>query len=245
MKKNLAMSLFVLFCAVGIAAGVSACSEDDGGGDSSGCSNDNDCKGDRVCSNGACVGGSNNGGSNNGGSNNGGNNGAGNNGGGNNGGGNNGGQCNTSDPAGDSCDSADNCTVGCLCDNDNGVASGSCINGRCASAEDMCEDACSDDGGWANEFCFIGQDGGGNNGGGNNGGGNNGGGNNGGGNNGGGDDFGEVCQSNGECNRNVCLFNGDVDFGYCSAPCESFTDCPTFWDCEEVGNGSGTFCVQD
>jgi hypothetical protein len=118
-----------------------------------------------------------------------------------------------------------------------------------------------------------GDDGGGDDGGGYNGGGDNGGGNNGGGggnNDGGDDDFGDddfgdddfgggddededdtgaFCSDNADCDT-ACLFGFDedgnqTDFGYCTKPCESFADCPTFWDCEEVGNAVGTFCIQD
>jgi hypothetical protein len=38
---------------------------------------------------------------------------------------------------------------------------------------------------------------------------------------------------------------GTASFGYCTKTCESFTDCPTFWDCERVGNASAKYCVQN
>jgi hypothetical protein len=95
--------------------------------------------------------------------------------------------------------------------------------------------------------------GGGNTGGGNTGGGGGGNTGGGGGDTGGGggssDDVGAFCSANADCNT-ACLFGTDengnqTDFGYCTKPCESFTDCPTFWDCAEVGNAIGTFCIQD
>ena len=44
---------------------------------------------------------------------------------------------------------------------------------------------------------------------------------------------------------NACLFKPNADFGYCTKTCMSFTDCPDFWDCTEVGNASGLYCVQN
>jgi hypothetical protein len=58
-------------------------------------------------------------------------------------------------------------------------------------------------------------------------------------------DVGKTCQKNGDCSRNLCLFKGTAQFGYCTKECESFSECPTFWDCKEVGNASGKYCVQN
>lgn len=94
-----------------------------------------------------------------------------------------------------------------------------------------------------------GKTGGGNTGGGNTGGGNTGG-KTGGGSTSGGTmempkgDFGKTCTKNGD-RSDVCLFKGSADYGYCSKSCESFTDCPTFWNCEEVMNASGKYCIQN
>ena len=60
----------------------------------------------------------------------------------------------------------------------------------------------------------------------------------------GGGNVGDECQGDGDCNSNICLFKSGSAFGYCSKICSSFTDCPDFWNCEEVGNASGTYCVQ-
>ena len=59
---------------------------------------------------------------------------------------------------------------------------------------------------------------------------------------GGGSDVGDTCTDNSECN-DVCVFAGDADFGICTTRCESFADCPDFWDCGPVGNASGDYCV--
>jgi hypothetical protein len=62
---------------------------------------------------------------------------------------------------------------------------------------------------------------------------------------GGGADVGKTCTGNADCASNLCLFHGDVAYGYCTIECESFSECPSFWDCTNVGNASGTYCVKD
>jgi len=56
---------------------------------------------------------------------------------------------------------------------------------------------------------------------------------------------GELCQVVGDCAGTSCLVRvqGDVS-GYCSKQCNSFSECPTFWDCTEISNGAGKRCVQ-
>ena len=56
---------------------------------------------------------------------------------------------------------------------------------------------------------------------------------------------GELCQGVGDCAGTSCLVRvqGDVS-GYCSKQCNSFSECPTFWDCAEISNGAGKRCVQ-
>jgi hypothetical protein len=63
-----------------------------------------------------------------------------------------------------------------------------------------------------------------------------------GGNDGGGD-VGDQCMQDGDCSDYACIFAGDVDYGFCSTVCESFSDCPSFWNCENVGNASAKYCV--
>ncbi len=55
---------------------------------------------------------------------------------------------------------------------------------------------------------------------------------------------GKTCSRDSECASNVCVFSGNASRGYCSTECQSFTDCPTFWRCEHVRNGSNRYCVQ-
>jgi hypothetical protein len=54
---------------------------------------------------------------------------------------------------------------------------------------------------------------------------------------------GDQCTSDADCADNACLFAGDVDYGFCSKVCDSFADCPSFWECEPVGNASANYCV--
>lgn len=56
---------------------------------------------------------------------------------------------------------------------------------------------------------------------------------------------GELCQGVSDCAGTSCLVRvqGDVS-GYCSKQCNSFSECPTFWDCAEISNGAGKRCIQ-
>lgn len=130
-----------------------------------------------------------------------------------------------------SCD--DGCpNIPCACQDGSIVNTTFCDNGCCAPAEVACPDSCADNGGWVS---------GGTGGTGGSGGGETGG--SGGGSSG--NDVGGECQGDDDCITKICLFKSGASFGYCSMMCESFADCPTFWDCTEVGNASGTYCVQD
>ncbi|MBM4778553.1 MAG: hypothetical protein GQE15_12695 [Archangiaceae bacterium] len=56
---------------------------------------------------------------------------------------------------------------------------------------------------------------------------------------------GETCSENTDCAGSTCLVKRQTDVnGYCSKQCNSFSECPTFWSCEEIANGGGTRCVQ-
>jgi len=127
----------------------------------------------------------------------------------------------------------------CECNNGSIINSTFCSNDCCAFQSVTCTDACHDDGGWSGASGGNGGSGQGGNGGSGQGGSGQGG------SGGGGNPVGGHCAGNEDCASRICLFKGDADFGYCSQVCESFADCPSFWDCEEVGNASGTYCVQD
>ncbi|MEM6955335.1 MAG: hypothetical protein AAF645_06585 [Myxococcota bacterium] len=60
------------------------------------------------------------------------------------------------------------------------------------------------------------------------------------------DDRGQSCTFNNDCVFDTCLFRTSADIsGYCTSTCESFADCPTFWNCEEIASGAGRRCVQN
>ena len=56
---------------------------------------------------------------------------------------------------------------------------------------------------------------------------------------------GAQCEGNSDCASNSCLVAGGAQFGYCSKTCEDFSDCPSFWKCETVGNATAKYCVQN
>lgn len=57
-------------------------------------------------------------------------------------------------------------------------------------------------------------------------------------------DFGKTCHKNHECEQDAC-FTGHGDLGYCTKFCNSFSDCPTFWECKKPGNAPQRICMQD
>ena len=57
-------------------------------------------------------------------------------------------------------------------------------------------------------------------------------------------DIGKTCQDADGCSTKLCVKSGGVTFGYCTKECESFTDCPDFWECAKVDNGSTTYCLK-
>ncbi len=57
---------------------------------------------------------------------------------------------------------------------------------------------------------------------------------------------GDTCQTNTDCAGGACLVRNTGDIaGYCSKRCESFSSCPSFWDCKDLSNAAGTYCVQN
>jgi hypothetical protein len=53
-----------------------------------------------------------------------------------------------------------------------------------------------------------------------------------------------TCHTNADCDSKVC-FTGKGDLGYCTKMCNSFSDCPSFWECEHVGNAPQKICMQE
>ncbi len=207
--------------ALGLA--VSACGptgSDSGSSDS--CSSDNDCKGDRICEDRECV-----------------SPGGGDNGGGDNGGGGGGADTNNDNGGGGGGGGGADEYVAYCCVNGSFYGCDSAGDAEACVFEEGGEEQCTRDASFDASYC---DDDGGGGGGGDTNNDNNGGG-------GGGSDkkaTGETCEVNSECEGSVCLVRGSGDIlGYCSNRCENFSDCPTFWDCEELANAAGKYCVED
>ncbi|MGE0400167.1 MAG: hypothetical protein AB7T06_25860 [Kofleriaceae bacterium] len=57
-------------------------------------------------------------------------------------------------------------------------------------------------------------------------------------------DFGKTCHKNNECENDAC-FVGYGDLGYCTKMCNSWSDCPSHWECKKPGNAPQRICMQD
>jgi hypothetical protein len=65
--------------------------------------------------------------------------------------------CVMTNPRGDRCDAGSDCSVACVC-SDGVVTAGSCVNGSCLDADEVCEDTCEnfDQGDYAGGYCAVG-----------------------------------------------------------------------------------------
>lgn len=54
----------------------------------------------------------------------------------------------------------------------------------------------------------------------------------------GGKQTGKACKTDDDCARKLCYR------GYCTRACESFGDCPPFWECDEVGRSKEKLCMR-
>ena len=136
--------------------------------------------------------------------------------------------CVRDDPAGSSCNAGEDCMVTCMCTGGS-VDSGSCVNWRCASADDSCTEACPNmgKGNYKGDFCAIAassSSSSNNN------------------SSSSGRSIGETCEFNSDCSSYACLVVGGASFGYCTTTCSDWSDCPDGWDCEAVGNASALYC---
>jgi hypothetical protein len=55
--------------------------------------------------------------------------------------------------------------------------------------------------------------------------------------------FGATCNHNADCASSTC-FVGNGSVGYCTKLCDSFTECPTFWECKRAANAPQKICLQ-
>lgn len=56
--------------------------------------------------------------------------------------------------------------------------------------------------------------------------------------------FGATCKTNKDCDSNTC-FVGYGELGYCTQMCNSWSECPSHWDCERARNAPQKICMQD
>jgi len=57
--------------------------------------------------------------------------------------------------------------------------------------------------------------------------------------------MGATCHKNAECSSEACL-TGYGDLGYCTKICDSWSDCPSFWECKRPAklNAPQKICMQ-
>jgi hypothetical protein len=55
--------------------------------------------------------------------------------------------------------------------------------------------------------------------------------------------FQATCTKNSDCDSNTC-FVGKGNLGYCTKMCDSFSDCPSFWECKKAANAPQNLCLQ-
>lgn len=58
------------------------------------------------------------------------------------------------------------------------------------------------------------------------------------------DDFGATCKHNSDCESNTC-FVGRGELGYCTKMCNSWSECPSYWECQRAANAPQKICMQD
>ena len=56
--------------------------------------------------------------------------------------------------------------------------------------------------------------------------------------------FQATCTKNADCESNTC-FVGNGNLGYCTKMCNSFSECPSFWECKRAGNAPQAICMQE
>jgi hypothetical protein len=57
-------------------------------------------------------------------------------------------------------------------------------------------------------------------------------------------DIGKTCRKNDECTAAAC-FVGNGNLGYCTKMCNSWSDCPSGWECKRAANAPQRICMQD
>lgn len=56
--------------------------------------------------------------------------------------------------------------------------------------------------------------------------------------------FQATCRTNADCESNTC-FVGSGQLGYCTKMCNSWSECPSFWECKRAANAPQAICQQN
>ena len=60
--------------------------------------------------------------------------------------------------------------------------------------------------------------------------------------------FGATCGADTDCTKgtNACVFNSSTGgSGFCSKPCETPSDCPSQYDCQQINGAARKYCVPE
>ena len=58
-------------------------------------------------------------------------------------------------------------------------------------------------------------------------------------------DIGKTCSRPRDCEEKLCFIGRQGDMGYCTKMCNSWSDCPSHWECKRPSNAPQKICVQD
>ena len=58
-------------------------------------------------------------------------------------------------------------------------------------------------------------------------------------------EVGKTCHKVADCDSELCFIGNRGDLGYCSKMCNSWSDCPSHWECKRPSNAPQKICVQD
>ena len=59
----------------------------------------------------------------------------------------------------------------------------------------------------------------------------------------GGGEFGATCTEMSECASRLCFIGRRGNVGFCTQTCESWSDCPSHWECQRPSNATQNVCM--
>ncbi len=57
--------------------------------------------------------------------------------------------------------------------------------------------------------------------------------------------FGETCTEMDDCDSRLCFIGRQGNVGFCTRTCDSWSDCPSHWECQRPSNAPHRVCMQD